>query len=450
MEHLLASWLNPAQLGRISESTVQSVSLDEVAEVATSSFRSAMGTTPSATREDSFVLILGLLNLGTVLCYAIYAHLFKPFNRFHHPLVDDPQFLYKRIQNIMDELVLHVHTTSYYKRVSEEVPNSSSNTVRSIQGRSAGPKVFNFFSLHDDDSSGVFGSRMGSKGNDQDYQTYLKDQTKKMMKDWLNIVIPRSVTVSGRRLTKRQAPMMRRRRPNFRHINGTRSFLHRQRIEGEQGLRRRSNDSSPLMTKLKSSNRNEQPQIVGGSSSRRPIVSKVETDGPVAVPSSTTPLTISTPAEPDYVTIPSQHVPVHPPAVGASSPPTPSSRIPFPRSGTVNVGLDARAVKKPRLDSLNSGGYQQQPRIPPQDLHQAQSQLQWTSTNEGIPATYPFIGRLMGLIRQTTPLTMDVLGVYDQTRDVANGKCLERLLCQLNQDWKNQGTVSAALAPFLR
>lgn len=449
MEHLLASWLNPAQLGRMTESTGQSVSLDEVAEVATSSFRSAMGTSPSATREDSLVLILGLLNLGTVLCYAIYAHLFKPFNRFHHPLVDDPQFLYKRIQNIMDELVLHVHTTSYYKRVSEEVPNSSSNTVRSMRGRSAGPKVFNFFSFHDDDSSGAISSRMASKEYGRDYQTYLNYQTKKMMKDWLNIVIPQSAAVSGRRLTKRQAPMMRRRRPNFRHINGTGSLLYRQRIGGEQSLRRRNNDSSPLMTKLKSSNRNEQPQIVG-SSSRRPVVSKVETDGPVAVPSSTTPLTISTPAEPDYVTIPPRHVPVHPPAVGASSPPTPSSRIPFPRSGTVNAGLDARAVKKPRLDSLNIGGHQQQPRIPPQDLHQAQSQLQWTSAKEEATATYPFIGRLMGLIRQTTPLTMDVLGVYDQTQDVTHGKCLERLLCQLNQDWKNQGTVSAALAPFLR
>ena len=72
---MLTSFLNPTQIGQLREVT-KSVSLDDVAEVATTGFRS-MGTS----REDSLVFVLGLLNLATVLCYAVYSQLFKPVRR---------------------------------------------------------------------------------------------------------------------------------------------------------------------------------------------------------------------------------------------------------------------------------------------------------------------------------------------------------------------------------
>lgn len=65
------------------------------------------------------------------------------------------------------------------------------------------------------------------------------------------------------------------------------------------------------------------------------------------------------------------------------------------------------------------------------------------------------IFRLMHLVQQTTPIAMDVLGVYQLKSDTqqqpsTEPKCLERLLCQLNQDWKGRGSVPAAMAPFFR
>jgi hypothetical protein len=98
---LLASLFNPIQMGHIRDVT-KSVSLEDVAEVATSSFRS-MGTT----REDSLVFVLGLLNLGTVLCYAIYSQIFKPTRRGSSTM-DENHFVMKKIQTILDELVLHL------------------------------------------------------------------------------------------------------------------------------------------------------------------------------------------------------------------------------------------------------------------------------------------------------------------------------------------------------
>jgi hypothetical protein len=66
------------------------------------------------------------------------------------------------------------------------------------------------------------------------------------------------------------------------------------------------------------------------------------------------------------------------------------------------------------------------------------------------------IVRIMRLIQQATPLAMDVLDVYksrssgQHSSQSSEPKCLERLLCQLNQDWKGRGSVPAAMAPFLR
>ena len=63
-----------------------------------------------------------------------------------------------------------------------------------------------------------------------------------------------------------------------------------------------------------------------------------------------------------------------------------------------------------------------------------------------------YMSVLMEIVSQTSSLTLDVLNVY-KTRDPVNDprpKCLERLLCQLNQDWRSKGAAPAAMAPFLR
>lgn len=434
----MTSWLNPAHLGRLREATGRSsVSVDEMAEMATNSFRSAMGST---TREDSLVLILGLLNLGTVLCYAVYAQIFKPARHSSFPLLDDPQYLYKKVQNIMDELVLHVHTSSYYKRVAEERP--ANNVVRSLRGRSTERKVSSFFELPDEVG---FTGRTAS--NPKDYQTYLSDQIKKMMKEWLSFLLPAQL---DHHMTKRQARtamFMRRRRP-FHNANGT--LLHLQ-----YRSQMRQNSSSSLPMKLKSSSSNLQPQM------SRPALSSAETDGPVAE-------AFKPDVSPSESRQQQQHVTVHSEAAAALA------RIPFPRSDTVNIsrrsngggggvgGIAAHRLldvnrsnkKQPRLESLTGSASQTQPDMQSRSQQRPpypQQHNQWSAPEETV------IGRLMGLIRQTTPLTMDVLGVYDQTNEIfpsspsaPASKCLERLLCQLNQEWKHQGAVSAALAPFLR
>ena len=78
------------------------------------------------------------------------------------------------------------------------------------------------------------------------------------------------------------------------------------------------------------------------------------------------------------------------------------------------------------------------------------------SSQAGVHDGSSLVDRLMHLVQQTTPLAMDVLHVFktqseeQQQHQAPEPKCLERLLCQLNQEWKRKGIVSAALAPFLR
>ena len=409
MELLLASWLNPAQLGRLREAG-RSISLDEVTDMATSSFRS-MGT-----REDTMVLVLGLLNLGTVLCYAIYAQLFKPSVRHgsQSPL-DDPQFLYKKVQNIMDELVLHMQTATYYKRVAEE-PN---NAVRSRRGHQT--PSYNFFKSPDED---------------QDYQVYLKGKIKKMARDLVAVFPSEEVdaVVSGKRLTKRQAPPS---PPNI-----TRRRL-RTNATMTLPAGRRDDSSTKWKTPPSSSSRraDHQPQAIGRAAS------SAETDGSAAADETSSSRGAQ---QPDV----SQHVPVR-----SSAP-----RIPFPRSrDTVTTGKPTTVRQGD--DEIRSGNRnkelgvdanvprrqrQQHPHPQPAFVIAPSPTISIDQQHWPVTEELSFLGRLMKLIQQTAPISMDVLGVYDRIGRIDNSKCLERLLCQLNQDWKSQGAVPASLAPFLR
>jgi hypothetical protein len=217
MEVLVGLLTGSSQLNHQDQK--QGMSLDDMAQMASSnliqrtmvSSSSSSSSSLLAGREDSLVFMLGLLNLGTVLFYAIYASLFKQGGNSHWTRIQDGEQepLFKKIQSVLDELVLHVHTASYYHRRED----------RSQRQRSA--RTMTSFTEENDDE-------------DDNYRVYLNHQIKKMIRDWLAMTIPQAATeedidiesISQSSRTKRQAefnwnkaPITRRRIIPFGSIN---------------------------------------------------------------------------------------------------------------------------------------------------------------------------------------------------------------------------------------
>lgn len=455
----------------------KSVSLDDVAEVATTGFRS-MGTQ----REDSLVFVLGLLNLGTVLCYAIYAQLVKPIRRGLIPM--DDTFVFKKIQTILDELVLHVHTTTYYSSSLEK--SQELNKGDSIfQGRSSEggiPSLQGVFSFFDLPEPAVYGEKppplplTSTRRSAEDYQDYLQEEAKKMVHEWLSFLVQSTPIPKTGRLTKRHTRMP---FPNaYRRYNAT------IRHTSSAPQIKKTVSSSSIAAPVKSANRAEpqQPQKWNRNrtSQRRPQIKRpvaaatgAEADGRV--------LASVHAVEPDvsYPTHQQEPVPVlpvhtlfpHETVREASSSATISRTGGKSKSGRSSSRSGLRSQNGPaeRTEPNEMKNVAHEPRHIPSEFHQQlyrhpsmPSESPSYDMDESTSASVThvveedgLIVRLMHLIQQTTPLAMDVLGVYKSKNDgqhhsSTEPKCLERLLCQLNQDWKNRGSVPAAMAPFLR
>lgn len=498
---MLTSFLNPTQIGQLREVT-KSVSLEDVAEVATTGFRS-MGTT----REDSLVFVLGLLNLGTVLCYAVYSQLFKPVRRGSNSALDENHFVFKKIQTILDELVLHVHTTTYYRsslEKSQELARGreSDSTFRARSG--AAPSIYNVFSFFDLPEPAVYGEKepplphQSSRRTDEDYQSYLQQEAKKMIQEWLSFLVQSALTQPAGRLTKRHTRMP------FPHAYRRNMTLHRSspqikkriaaltssnrpsksanRAEAKTTTTTTTTTTTSTTTRPPTTRSSQKPKWNRERASqrrpqmKRPVVattSAAEADGRelAAAPSA------SSSSEPDVPHPAHQDVPVLPVhtlfphetvrerGVGSGRADGKRARASSRSGMRSRSGQERRernevlvSTKRPEPRHIPSEFRQQLYRNPtseaPYDLDDSAS-----SPPVHSPPSYPMeqedgiVIRLMHLIQQTTPLAMDVLGVFkanSQHQQSGEPKCLERLLCQLNQDWKTRGSVPAAMAPFLR
>lgn len=522
---LLASLFNPIQMGHIRDVT-KSVSLEDVAEVATSSFRS-MGTT----REDSLVFVLGLLNLGTVLCYAIYSQIFKPTRRGSSTM-DENHFVMKKIQTILDELVLHVHTTTYYRssfeRNQELGKEFTSKRETSVRPRSSSDSssIRSLFTIFDWPESVAYGEKeppsieqFESKRSSDDYENYLQREAKKMIQEWLSFLV-QSTTNPFNSRTKRHTmipfPNAFRRNATGRRRPWSPSSSIKKRIGTTMSTMAPISTWKPPSRALSKSSpttstAEPQPEWTlnheAMSQLRRPQMKRLvaaatgaEADGRLLAAAQAAAVAAARPTSggPD-VSHPThqEDVPVLPvlalfphstvSARGASSGQFKSGRATSSRSGlrlkngspekpedksttqpttTTTTTTTTTAKTTTTTEEMKS---QPEPRHIPSEFRQ-----QMYNRNAGMMESdspydledsasdvHPIeedglIVRFMRLIQQTTPLAMDVLDVYKSRSNAKNSpqssepKCLERLLCQLNQDWKGRGSVPAAMAPFFR
>lgn len=471
---ILTSFLNPTQMGHLREVS-KGVSLDDVAEVATSSFRS-IGTQ----REDSLVFVLGLLNLGTVLCYAVYSQLFKPVRR-GLPQMDDNTFVFKKIQTILDELVLHVHTTTYYRSSIEKSQELTGKNLRdsTFRGRSGSAATSTFqsvFSFFDLPEPAIYGEKeppplplTSSSRTAEEFEGYLQEEAKKLVHEWLSFLIQSTVMPTTGRLTKRHTRMQfphtyRRnnnatsRRPSVPPIKKriaaplTQTAITREPQQQQQ--------QQPWNNRERTSQR--RPQI------KRPVSADAEADGradePSAISSPRTGPDVPHPARQDDPVLP-VHALFPQETVREAG-----SNSKSGRSSSRSAGLRSRSeteIRKEKNEETKTAAAPE-PRHIPSEFHHQQQQMyrnpapesSFIDMEESATVSKPveedgLIVRLMHLIQQTAPLAMDVLGVYKSKNDGQHNpssepKCLERLLCQLNQDWKTKGSVPAAMAPFLR
>lgn len=466
---MLASFLNPAQMGHLREVS-KGVSLDDVAEVATTGFRS-IGTQ----REDSLVFVLGLLNLGTVLCYAVYSQLVKPIKR-GLPQMDDNTFVLKKIQTILDELVLHVHTTTYYRSSLEKSQELGRKGLgdSTFRGRSgAVPSTFqSVFSFFDLPEPAIYGEKeppplpmTSSSRTAQDFDLYLQEEAKKLVHEWLSFLIQSTVMPSTGRLTKRHTRMQ------FPHTYRRNNATSQRRPSVPQIKKpipaaplTQTTTNSPVRREPQKWNRERAPASQRRPQIKRPVVA-AEADGW----NSDEPSAISSRTGPDVPHPTGQDDPVLP--VHALFPQE-TVRDKSGRSSS-RSGLRSRSETENRRER-NEESVAEPRHIPSEFHHQQQQMYRHPVSESSSSSSYlvdmeesattvskpveedGLIVRLMHLIQQTTPLAMDVLGVYKSKNDAqhhssnSEPKCLERLLCQLNQDWKTRGSVPAAMAPFLR
>ncbi|KAI9561987.1 hypothetical protein GHT06_012950 [Daphnia sinensis] len=490
---ILASFLNPSQMGQIRDVT-KSVSLDDVAEVATSGFRS-MGTT----REDSLVFVLGLLNLGTVLCYAVYSQLFKP-NRRGSSALDENHFVMKKIQTILDELVLHVHTTTYYRSSLERTQDLASKRDSTFRPRSSdSSSIRSLFTIFDLPESLIYSekeppaiSQFSSRRSSDDYDSYLQREAKKMIQEWLSFLV-QSTPLPFLSRTRRHTLMSFPNRYRRNTTAGQRRWSIRKRIGRPSTLA--PSTSKPVTQAVTKTSTTAEPHPEwtlnqeAMSQLRRPQMKRLvaaatgaEADGrvlaaaqaAVAVARSSSEPDVSHPAHQDDVPV----LPVHAlfpqgtvRARGIGSSHSKSDRSSSSRSGMrIENGPTEKPEEKSKEEAVTTPEPkpQSEPRHIPSEFRQ---QMYNRHPMEQVESPYDLedsasmvepaeeeslIVRLMHLIQQTTPLAMDVLDVYksrsvgQQATQSTEPKCLERLLCQLNQDWKGRGSVPAAMAPFLR
>ena len=427
----------------------QGMSLDDMAQMASSNLIQRTSSSFLAGREDSLVFMLGLLNLGTVLFYAVYANLFKQeINRWTgggggggniQDAGAEKEQLFKKIQSVLDELVLHVHTASYYHRREDR-----SNRQRSARTASTG---------------GSFISQ-----DDDDYRLYLNRQIKKMIRDWLAMTVANNI--EGRRLTKRQAeaavadgPINRR---NSRHQSGgkfelfkTKSYRRSPFISGQfyqQQTNGEAGEKHQQQQQLMMNKRRQQLSAATATTTTTTASPASEADGHHYHQAHFRQLDFAGAAagvaRPDIIasrTAPAESSSVHVPVLPVrnnfkSSPPyadddQEDDQEDFSSSYTV--------TSRPPLSSSY-------PQIP---TRRQQMQMIKIQKEEEEEDGSHLVNRLMQLVTSNTPLTLEVLDVYRHHNVLHQGntnKCLERLLCQLNQDWKSKGSVPAALAPFLR
>ena len=441
----------------------QGMSLDDMAQMASSnliqrtmvSSSSSSSSSLLAGREDSLVFMLGLLNLGTVLFYAIYANLFKqgPGGNHWTRIQDGEQEpLFKKIQTVLDELVLHVHTASYYHRREDRSSHHRQRSARTS------------FNLDNNNSN---------SNEDDNYRFYLNHQIKKMIRDWLAMTVPAESIQPSR--TKRQAefsrnkaPITRRRIVPFGNINGAtfESFKNKSHLRSNPFSSSSSSSSSSGQSYLQQ--QSEIPDVLT-TNKRRPQAAAVATVSTTTTPPPPSSSVAQTDghhyhrqhirrqldfaaAKPDITMRPADEDSLHILKSSSSSPVAAhggdydddddGDDFSSPPSYTTTVTRGP-----PSSHSLLTRHQQQQQ----QQQQLSQQQQHYATTGGGgvgSGSDDQFVNRLMHLVTGNTPLTLEVLDVFRHHQD--NTKCLERLLCQLNQDWKTKGSVPAALAPFLR
>ena len=529
-------------------SQMSNASLDDLAQMTTDNFRS-FGTN----REDSLVFIMGLINLGTILCYSIYNQLFgKSGNTKTWPL--NEEYLTKKIQSILDELVLHVHTTSYYRTAHQEESEArgfhSNRPMQVSQRRSLytghgflniPEPIFEQRSYHPTAGAGHYQANHREDvrlDSDADFNFYLMKEVRKLMAEWfsmLGVMTPSTTrtkrqifptlstyppqvsneTYGHRRFQNPNRLRLRRRRPFA--VNGTgagrrwysasrkvgvpltESLAENQSAaqSGADGHSRKVNGipASTSHSVVASDGSTVTNRQLGRKKANIPLLSLG--NRPRFIPVTTTTSTTSTTTQvPDVIaatmtkssshvaeTVPESDIPAN---SGSHILPV-ESLFPHQKTDTVrsrakndDTGDDhdisyvhpnhqpetfksraksaqdvpvrdrSPAPKQMRNQEVRPP-YGQAQQTPYQAVHNddgLQNEASWTNEESQDAESAGFIANLMQLVMQTAPLALDVLNVYK--RQSAPSKCMESLLCQVNQDWKKKGSVPAAMAPFLR
>ena len=394
--------------------------MDDVVDVATREIRSVSGN------EDSLVFLLGVLNLGTLLCYAVHSQLTHSRSDSGSDATDSgrgDQFLYQKIQSVLDDLVLHVHTRTYYRNILRQ------DQERGIQsGRSA--------------KMSESGSRMGDGmtptaiRHRNDYERFIKQRVVKMMQEWISVLQPEAGI---------------RRNSGGRGFHGRRKRETRRRLRNNAGRRVQHHPARTNNTFIRR---------------RHPVSGIAETGAvqpPMAESAETVMLPIGGGRGGTHWRLGSvQRRPNRPTQASVAEVTVPSSSPQPPeaekRSITWNPSGSPKRVNavQPVMER-NSHPLGRNP-IPKPEL--GGSGMLTPLLPSGIPTPTPndTLTMLMALVSEASSLTLDVLNVF-KSRATTSGdiysapsdtKCLERLLCQLNQDWRGKGVATAAFAPFLR
>ncbi len=555
---------------------VTNASLADLAEITSENFRSI-----GPQREDSLVFVMGLLNLGTILCYTIYNQLFKSVNLKSSawPLTED--FLSKKIQSILDELVLHVHTTSYYRSAldheQEQQGRSFHNrrpTAPVMERRTlfTGDSFFDLSSFEAESSARISSS-------DSRLRNYINGEVRKLMTEWLTMLGLSQATTR----VKRQAlsgpsatypptaingdsgvpmrrwnsdsnrPVIRRRVPGRRRVLVARKMLakapptdtaerHDHNADtapsADVDIAAHADDVAPgqkVNSHIDSSSFQRQlggrKKANGGlgllrnrphllSTTESSSSSSSSTSSSTTITPTTTSTTVPPPAANKLTTTKASVVKAAPRHVATVEPePSVAMRSLFPRHPTDTVMVDwneqsvdgvGRRDGDDFFHLMENHNFEPKPRLiatkstlntPPRDRSPASKQVpkerrrppvvtqrpvlpapqpeeryddhnendgvdsveensaSWTKQHQpehyaagpdGATESTGFVANLMQVVVQTTPLALDVLNVYKDQPNQGAPKCVESLLCQVNQDWKKKGSVPAAMVPFLR
>ena len=375
--------------------------MDDVVDVATREIQSVSGS------EDSLVFLLGVLNLATLLCYAVHSQPSSAGSESGSESGSDAdQFLYRKIQSVLDDLVLHVHTRTYYRNILQQDHERGFASARSAKMDSAGRM---------DDVMTPTAIRHRT-----DYQRFIKQRSVKLIRQWISVFRPEADSGSRKkRETRRRLRTNAGRRAQNLSVRMNSTFIQRRRYPVTETPPESGSIALPIGGGR------------GGTHWRLGPIQRQNrpTEAPILrqLPISTARSAIPEAEKRSIAWNPSGSSNRVSAAIVPEHNPHPPIRNQIPRN-------EAPDLRIPALPALPAG-------------------IRQLSSNDTLTT-------LMAMVSQASTLTLDVLDVF-RNRDASSAssdaysasgdaKCLERLLCQLNQDWRSKSVATAAFAPFLR